>query len=191
MSLNSKPGLPTPWAEFLEGLNALLHEQVQLHCIGGFVASYFYGLPRTTGDIDYNSVLSVYSVNDLQEMAGPESALARKYKVHLHYVAVNSIPEDYEARLVEMLPNRFNHLHLYMPDPYDFILSKLDRNSSKDRDDVEWVAKALHLKPQLLRKRYEKELRPYLANEGRHDLTLKLWIDACFQPINKEEGGAI
>jgi hypothetical protein len=32
-------------------------------------------------------VLSVYSVNDLQEMAGAESALARKHQVHLHYVA--------------------------------------------------------------------------------------------------------
>jgi len=23
-------------------------------------------------------------------------------------------------------------------------------------------------------------LRPYLANESRHDLTLKLWLEACF-----------
>jgi hypothetical protein len=28
--------------------------------------------------------------------------------------------------------------------------------------------------------RYEEELRPYLANESRHDLTLNLWLDACF-----------
>jgi hypothetical protein len=27
----------------------------------------------------------------------------------------------------------------------------------------------------------KNELRPYLANEGRHDLTLKLWLDVCFE----------
>ena len=32
----------------------------------------------------------------------------------------------------------------------------------------------------VLKQRYEKELRPYLANEQRHDLTLKLWLEACF-----------
>lgn len=53
---------------------------------------------------------------------------------------------------------------LCMPDPYDLILSKLERNSSKDRDDVEYLARALHLKPQLLLERYEKELRPILAH---------------------------
>jgi hypothetical protein len=189
MSLNSNAGLPTPWAEFLEELDALLLGQAQLHCIGGFVISLFYGLPRPTGDIDYNSVSSVYSANDIQEMAGAESALARKYKVHLHYVPVNSIPEDYEARLVEMFPGRFKNLHLYMPDPYDLILSKLERNSSKDRDDVEYLARVLHLNAQLLRERYEKELRPILVNESRHDLTLRLWIDACFQPANEPESG--
>lgn len=27
--------------------------RMELHCIGGFVLTLFYGLPRTTGDIDY------------------------------------------------------------------------------------------------------------------------------------------
>jgi hypothetical protein len=28
-----------------------------------------------------------------------------------------------------------------------------------------------------LRERYDKELRPLLANEARHDLTIKLWSE--------------
>jgi len=59
MSLNSHARPPTPWAEFLEELDALHLEPAQLHCIGGFVLSVFYGLPRPTGDIDYHSVWSV------------------------------------------------------------------------------------------------------------------------------------
>ena len=27
------------------------------------------------------------------------------------------------------------------------------------------------------------------ARESRHDLTLRLWIDACFQPVNEQESG--
>jgi len=70
-------------------------------------------------------------MNDLQEMAGAESALARKHQVHLHYVPVNSIPEDYAVRLVEMFPGRFKNLHLYMPDPYDLILSSWRETAPK------------------------------------------------------------
>jgi hypothetical protein len=35
----------------------MLKEPLELHCIGGFVICYFYGLPRTTGDIDYHSAV--------------------------------------------------------------------------------------------------------------------------------------
>jgi len=35
----------------------MLKEPLQLHCIGGFVICYFYGLPRVTGDIDYYTPL--------------------------------------------------------------------------------------------------------------------------------------
>jgi hypothetical protein len=38
--------LPSPWDRFLEELDGLLREQVHVHCIGGFVVSLFYGLPR-------------------------------------------------------------------------------------------------------------------------------------------------
>jgi hypothetical protein len=120
-------------------------------------------------------------VDDLQALGGPDSLLAKKYKLHLQHFPAISLPEDYETRLSEMCPGRFKNLHLYAPDPYDLILSKLERNSQKDRDDVAFLAESLHLSPELLRERYKRELRPYLANEARHDLTLKLWVDVCFE----------
>jgi hypothetical protein len=43
--------LASPWKEFLTELDGMLDEALELHCIGGFVFTYFYGLPRTTGDI--------------------------------------------------------------------------------------------------------------------------------------------
>ena len=140
-----------------------------------------YGLPRPTADIDYYEVLPYHRVDDLQRWAGPDSTLAKKYKVHLQHFPAVSLPEDYATRLSEMYPGRYENLRLYSPDPYDLILSKLERNSPKDRDDVAFLAGNLHLSRELLRERYQKELRPYLANESRHDLTVELWLDACFE----------
>ena len=180
MAHENRAGLPSPWAGFFEELDAALHEQVRVYCIGGFVVSIYYGLQRATGDVDYSSAAPIHCIKDLQALAGKDSALAKKYRVHLQHVAVNTLPENWEDRLVEMFAGQFTKLRLFAPDPYDLILSKLERNSSKDRDDVEYVARTCHLKPEALRDRYEKEMRPYIANETRHDLTLKLWRESCF-----------
>lgn len=170
---NSK--LLPPWKEFLAELDAMLSEPLIVHCIGGFVVTVVYGLPRQTGDIDYYTAIP--NSFDIQQVAGPESPLAKRHKVFFHRVTVNNMPEDYETRVSEIFPGRFENLQLYAPDPYDYILSKLERNSTKDRDDADYLFKREHLDSRRLRERYEKELRPYLANENRHDLTLKLWIE--------------
>jgi hypothetical protein len=47
-----------------------------MHCIGGFVFTYFYGLPRTTGDIDYYAAIPA-NLN-LDEVAGQGSPLHAK-----------------------------------------------------------------------------------------------------------------
>lgn len=95
----------------------MLEEPLALHCIGGFVICYFYGLPHPTGDIDYYSAIPA-NLN-LIELAGEGSSLAKKHKVWLHHVAVTNLPENYETRLTEMATGMFKQLHLYVPDPYD------------------------------------------------------------------------
>jgi hypothetical protein len=167
--------LPSPWKEFLLEIDSMLREPLELHCIGGFVICHFYGLPRSTGDIDYYT--AVPADFNLIEVAGEGSPLAEKYKVCLHRVAIITLPEEYETRLKEMFPGMFKQLRLYAPDPYDYILSKLERNTSKDRDDADYIFKTQKLNSQDLRERYERELGPNLANEERHDTTLKLWIE--------------
>ena len=51
-----------------------------------------------------------------------------------------------------------------------------------DLEDAKFLAKAAMLDAGILKQRYELELRPNLANQTRHDLTLKLWLEACFSP---------
>ena len=168
--------LPSPWKEFLAGIDGILHEPLELHCIGGFVFAYFYGLPRTTGDIDYYTAIPA-NLN-LDDVAGQGSPLHAKYGVWLHRVAVANLPEEYGTRLREMAPGEFKHLKLLVPDPYDCILSKLERGSGKDRDDAEFLFRSQKLDAQVLRERYEKELRHNLiGNVAWHDGTLKLWFE--------------
>jgi len=176
------PELFSPWKEFLEELDALLDEPFQLHCIGGFAVVVGYGLPRATNDLDYRTLVPYNRINDLQALAGHGSDLAKKYKVHLQHTGVESIPENYEERLIELFPGHFENIRLFVPDPYDLALSKLTRNLERDRQDVEFLARTQHLDPAILRERYEKELRPILIGpESRHDATLEFWLRAYFQ----------
>jgi hypothetical protein len=158
----------------------MLKEPLELHCIGGFVICYFYGLPRTTGDIDYYS--AVPANLNLVDLAGEGSALANKYKIRLHHINVMTMPEDYESRLTEMFPGMFKQLRLFAPDPYDYILSKLERNTSKDRDDADYLFRTQKLDSRALRERYQRELCPYLAKLTGHDKTLELWIELFEAP---------
>ncbi len=178
------PDLASPWREFLGELDALLDEPIELHCTGGFAVVAGYGFPRGTNDLDYRTLAPYHRINDLQRMAGPESALARKHKVHLQYTGVESMPENYEERLTELFPGHFKNLRLFVPDPYDLVLSKLSRNIERDRQDVEYLAKKRHLDAKVLRERYTTELRPILIGEVRqHDLTLEFWAEAYFEKI--------
>ena len=68
------------------------------------------------------------------------STLHKKYGVYLQVVGVATIPEEYESRLIAILPGGFKHLRLLALDPYDLALSKIERNSQRDRDDVKHLA---------------------------------------------------
>jgi hypothetical protein len=92
--------LASPWKEFLTELDGMLDEPLELHCIGGFVFTYFYGLSRTTGDIDYYTAIPV-NLN-LDKVAGQGSHLHTKHGVWLHRVAVANLPEDCATRLTDM-----------------------------------------------------------------------------------------
>jgi len=91
---------------------------------------------------------------------------------------VAKVPENYEDRLTEIFPGTFKHLRLLALDPYDLALSKLERNLQRDRDDVKHLAKVVPLDLEVLKERYQEELRWQLGNPEREDLTLRLWVEA-------------
>jgi uncharacterized nucleotidyltransferase DUF6036 len=170
--------IPEPWRSFLSEVDKNLKEKVELHCLGGFVVTMLYGLARSTADVDVITIAPRSVGQYLLGLAGKGSKLHRKYGMYLDFVTVAPIPEDYDQRLTEMFPGTFEHLRLLAFDPYDIALAKLERNIQRDRDDVKYLARIVPFDLDVLRDRYEKELRPILGNPDREDLTLQLWREA-------------
>ena len=173
----SKPlklNLPDHWDDFLRAVDATLEVPVELHCIGGFVVEAVYGIPRRTADLDYISIDPRAAIPTLEEIAGQQSKLKQIHNLYLQIVAVQDYPDGYEKRL-RKLDLGLKMLKLFVPDPYDLILTKLARNLGKDREDVKALAQLQNLSFSIFRQRYEKEMKPWIANVERHDLTVQLW----------------
>jgi Nucleotidyltransferase of unknown function (DUF6036) len=112
---------------------------------------------------------------ELGMQGGP---LHKKYKIYLDHFGVAPVPDNHAERLTEIFPKVFQHLRLLALDPYDLALSKLERNIQRDRDDVMHLARTVSLDLEVLKERYQKELRWQLDNREREDLTLRLWVEA-------------
>jgi Nucleotidyltransferase of unknown function (DUF6036) len=174
--------IPEPWHSFFLDLDEALNEKIALHCLGGFVVSMCYGLERQTADIDFVSIVPSDQRNRLLELGGEGSALHKKYKVYLHAVTVANVPCEYETRLREICPGAYRKIRLFALDPYDLALSKLSRNVQRDRDDVKYLVKSVPLDRDILKGRYEEELRPvYVGNLDEADGSMKLWLEAFYE----------
>jgi len=176
MSSSNQP--PEPWDSFFKELDEAVDTTVRLDCIGGFVVTLLYGLTRPTADVDVVELAPRAAADAMMELGIRGGSLNQKYRIYLDRVAVAAIPENYEDRLVEMFPGAYRNLHLLALDPYDLALSKLERNSQKDRDDVRFLARSIPFDLDVFQERYATELRWQLGVPKREDLTLQLWLDA-------------
>lgn len=167
-----------PWRSFLRELDDQLTESVDLHCLGGFVVSACYGLPRPTSDVDVFETVPMDSSRHLVQLAGRGSDLHKKHGVYLQMATVPKLPENYVDRLQGIFPDAFTHLRLFALDPYDLALSKLERNLDVDIEDVKHLARTVPFDLEILRQRYHNELRPMLGMPDREHLTLDLWVEA-------------
>lgn len=178
-----------PWRSFLGELDQKATEETRLDCMGGFVVTQLYGFSRETADLDVLLISPREQREPLLELGGQGGALHKKYEIYLDYVSVAKIPENYEERLTEMFPGTYEHLRLCALDPYDLALSKIERNIQRDRDDIKHLARFVPLELDVLRARYEKELRWQLGNPEREDLTLKLWMEMIEEDRARLRGG--
>lgn len=186
MPTHPNESIPEPWLSFLRELDSVAREEVRLDCMGGFVVTTVYGFSRPTGDLDVLEIAPRDAGRAMLELGMRGGPLHKKYKIYLDHVGVAHVPEDYEDRLTEIFAATFQHLRLLALDPHDLALSKLERNIQRDRDDVLHLARTVPLELEVLKDRYQKELRWQLGNPEREDLTLQLWIDAIEEERSKQ-----
>ena len=174
----SNKEIPEPGLSFLNEIDDSLESEISFHCFGGFAIALQYDLPRETADVDIMATVVRDRYNELFELAGKGSALHKKYKVYLDMVgAIAVIPDDYEDRLIPITEATFRHIRLFVMEPHDIVLAKLGRDAPKDIQDVMYLAKVANLNTQLLRERYEFELRDnVIGPPERAEGTLKYWI---------------
>jgi len=130
-----------------------------------------------TADVDVLEILPQAAAVRMASIASRGGPLFRKYGIYLEQGSVAHLPENYERRLAEMFPGAFQRLRVMALDRYDLALSKLARNSGRDREDVWYLARTVPFDLDVLRDRYQAELRWQVAVPEREDLTLKLWTD--------------
>lgn len=168
--------LHEPWKSFLRDLDRELNDPTELHCFGGFVVSEYYGLTRSTGDIDILESRGT-AIAVITRLAGKGSPLQKRHGVYIDAVTVAEIPDDYESRLLDFAVAGLARLRLKVFERHDLALAKLCRNIDKDREDVAALAVAGGLDTRLLADRYHSELRFKLGRPEREDLTIQLWIE--------------
>jgi len=169
--------LSEPWRAFLLDLDSKLEGATALHCLGGFIVAEYYGLTRPTGDIDVIEAVGAASLKTLAQVAGKGSELAKTHHVYLDVVTVATVPENYDAHLIDVYQDTFDKLRLRAFERHDLVLAKLTRNNDRDREDVRRLAGGPGLDPKILEARYTTELRFQSTNVRRDDLTLSLWIE--------------
>jgi hypothetical protein len=167
--------LASPWSDFLKEVDAKLSCKVSLTCVGGFVLAAQYGIPRYTGDIDYIEVMPREALGEVEAVAGRDSALARKYRLYFQMIGgIVDLPEEYGSRVTE-LDLKLQKLSLLALEPYDLLLSKITRNSPKDREDARFLIQKLKLTYAIFYARWQQEMAPSVGNRDRHELTVQLW----------------
>ena len=113
----TSPELRNPWSAFLVDVDGQLSARLRS------------AVAAATNDLDYIEIIPHDAQATMQEIAGVESPLARKYRVHFQHVGVASLRGLVRGPLGGALSGRFRRLRLFALDPYDRALSKLTRYS--------------------------------------------------------------
>ena len=109
MSPDALRNPPAHWKAFLQDVDQLLQSAVELHCLGGFVLSVLYDLPRPTADVDYIAAMPSSAIAELEMIAGRGSTLHKKHGMYLQHVTIADVPEDFACSpwmsMTSCLPN--------------------------------------------------------------------------------------
>ena len=144
---------------FLEAIDGALSRPVEIIVIGGTAAALHYGLRHPTRDIDtWNTLDADLSAAVLRAQAttGLQVPVAKS--------SVAEAPEDFEARLVHVLP-QLARLVVRVPERHDLVLMKAIRGDEHDLQAAEEIHAHSPLDLDILVRRFQKEIDPIGPHE--------------------------
>jgi len=146
--------------EFLERLGSRYPRNETLSLLGGS-AMILLGGSRETMDIDY--VGDDIHKNEFQiviERIAKELGLDTEAVPIEHFIP---LPEGHERRRIHI--GQYGNVNVYVIDPYSIALSKVDRGSDRDLDDLVFLIQRNHI----TLKELERVTQTGLAHAGKFD----------------------
>jgi hypothetical protein len=121
----------------LAKIDTIINEKIEIIMLGGTAVLFHCGDVRVTSDID------IYFQTDKYK------DLFLKYNINNRATYVANMPENYESRIIRIMGNELDNLEVYILSKIDLVLTKTQRLTEKDVDDIE----------ALIRKMEENEIK--------------------------------
>src|SRR5262245_16472964 len=121
MSRVASRRLHEPWHSMLLALDQQLTNDTELHCMGGFVLAEYYGLVRSTADLDVLESAGTDKAT-IARLAGRGSPLHKRHRVYIDLVTVADVPDGYDTRLFDMKIHGLERLRLRVFERHDLVL---------------------------------------------------------------------
>ncbi|MCK5690834.1 hypothetical protein KAI87_16250 [Myxococcota bacterium] len=166
---------PSELRLFLQRLDKNLESSADVLIIGGAAAAIAYGSRLSTMDIDLWSPLSPQILQALKKIS-TEGGLV----IPVEHAAVADAPYELEARIKEIPLEGLRNLRIFVPDPYDLVLSKMIRGYEHDLQAVEEIHRNISLESAILTKRFTEEMGHIIGDPRRIQLNFLAMMARLF-----------
>ncbi|MBI4682666.1 MAG: hypothetical protein HY757_06150 [Nitrospirae bacterium] len=143
------PDYVKPYLEKIESFAKSKKETIELLLIGGLAMSY-YGMPRNTIDIDAEIKCSEKAYFELADYLNKEN-ISFNIGDNISGWGIVPLPANYRERAGTVYQGEY--LVIKIPDPVDFVFSKLLRGTEEDFNDIIGVIRRYSITKDVLTER--------------------------------------
>ena|SRR3989338_1521643 len=139
--------------EELKLIDSHLNRKMELIAVGG-TAMTLLNLKESTKDVDF----CTDTKEDETILRKAISEVGGEFRIDIFkegYIFSVQLPEDY-AKKSKQIEGNFKHLSLKTLHPVDIVMTKIDRLSARDQDDIEAIIKSKRIRKEALKKRFKE-----------------------------------
>src|SRR3989338_3969851 len=172
--------------EFLHDLDGMLPSPIEVILIGGSALNYL-DLKDDTKDVDF-----FYSGMEIDDLYAITQELSKKYNSRIDFwtteemvllkdgrINTQKLPTDYISMCFEA-EEPLERIKLKILNPIDVVLTKEDRLSERDMDDITKLVNHYHIPRETLEERFKLYLAGYDGNKTKREVNFKEMISTIF-----------